>query len=81
MSPATIRDVARIAGVGIGTVSRVINNHPSVRPSTRERVEAAIEELNYTPNVIARQLSLGRTMTIAVVAPFFIRPSFVLGVD
>jgi len=77
MSPATIRDVAKAAGVGVGTVSRVINNHPSVRASTRQKVEAAIAALNYTPNPIARQLSWGKTLSVAVVAPFFIRPSSV----
>lgn len=77
MSPVTIRDVAKAAGVGVGTVSRVINNHPSVRESTRHKVEQAIAALNYTPNPIARQLSWGKTLSIAVVAPFFIRPSSV----
>ncbi len=77
MSSATIRDVAREASVGVGTVSRVLNNHPSVRETTRTRVETAIASLNYTPNPIARQLSLGKSSNIAVVAPFFIRPSFV----
>ena len=77
MPPSTIRDVAREAGVGVGTVSRVLNSHPSVRDVTRRRVETAIAALNYRPNPIARQLSLGRTSNIAVVAPFFIRPSSV----
>ncbi|NOX64157.1 MAG: LacI family transcriptional regulator [Chloroflexi bacterium] len=75
--PATIRDVAKRAGVGVGTVSRVLNNHPSVRESTRRRVEEAIAALNYRPNTIARQLSSGKTANIGVVAPFFIRPSSV----
>lgn len=77
MSEVTIRDVARIAGVGVGTVSRVINNHPSVRESTRKKVEEAINALNYHPHTIARQLSLGKTSNIGVVAPFFIRPASV----
>lgn len=77
MSPVTIRDVAKAAGVGVGTVSRVINQHPSVRASTRQKVEDAIATLDYSPNPIARQLSLGKTLSIAVVAPFFIRPSSV----
>ncbi|HEY52992.1 MAG TPA: LacI family transcriptional regulator [Caldilineae bacterium] len=77
MPTSTIRDVAREAGVGVGTVSRVLNSHPSVRETTRRRVERAIAALNYRPNPIARQLSLGRTSNIAVVAPFFIRPSSV----
>jgi len=77
VSEVTIRDVAKKAGVGVGTVSRVINNHPSVRDSTRKKVEDAIEALNYHPHSIARQLSLGKTSNIGVVAPFFIRPASV----
>lgn len=77
MPPATIRDVAKQAGVGIGTVSRVLNNHPSVSASARERVEDAIVALQYRPNPIARQLSMGKSSSVAVMAPFFIRPSFV----
>lgn len=77
MPPATIRDVAKRAGVGIGTVSRVLNDHPSVSQQTRQRVEDAIQALNYWPNPIARQLSLGKSSNIAVMAPFFIRPSSV----
>ncbi len=77
MSEVTIRDVAKAAGVGVGTVSRVINNHPSVREATRKKVEEAIKALNYHPHTIARQLSLGKTSNIGVVAPFFIRPASV----
>ena len=76
-SPVTIRDVARRAGVGVGTVSRVLNDSPSVSPATREKVRAAISELDYRPNPSARRLSLGKTLTIAVIAPFFTRPSVV----
>jgi DNA-binding LacI/PurR family transcriptional regulator len=74
---ATIADVAQHAGVGLGTVSRVLNGSPKVRPATRERVLAAIEELGYRPNPLARGLSLGRTQTIGVVVPFFTHPSAV----
>ncbi len=74
---ATIRDVAKWAGVGLGTVSRVLNGSPHVREATRQRVLDAIEALNYSPNPIARRLSLGKTLTIAAVVPFFTRPSAV----
>lgn len=74
---ATIRDVARIAGVGLGTVSRVINDSPLVSEATRKRVLEAIDELNYIPNPTARRLSLGKTLTIGVIAPFFTRPSVI----
>ncbi|WP_420645174.1 LacI family DNA-binding transcriptional regulator [Candidatus Leptofilum sp.] len=77
MANTTIRDVAKKAGVGVGTVSRVINRNPAVRESTRQKVLAAIEELEFTPSPIARRLSLGKTMTVAVIAPFFVRPSYV----
>ncbi len=77
MSEVTIRDVAKAAGVGVGTVSRVLNNHPSVREATRKKVEEAIRALNYHPHSIARQLSLGKTSNIGVMAPFFIRPASV----
>lgn len=71
----TIRDVAEKAGVGLGTVSRVLNDSPLVSDTTRRRVLQAISELNYTPSLTARRLSLGKTMTIAVIVPFFTRPS------
>lgn len=77
MTPSTIRDVAKRAGVGVGTVSRVLNNSPSVSDSTRRKVLAAIDELSYTPNPSARRLSLGKTLSIAVIVPFFTRPAFV----
>jgi DNA-binding LacI/PurR family transcriptional regulator len=77
VAPATIRDVAKRAGVGVGTVSRVLNDHPSVRDGTRQKVLSAIEALDYTPNPIARRLSLRKTLSIAVIVPFFTRPAFV----
>ena len=77
MSSVTIRDVARRATVGVGTVSRVLNSSPSVSPETRQRVLAAIEELNFQPSPIARRLSLGKTLNVAVIVPFFTRPVFV----
>ncbi len=70
----TIHDVARIAGVGIGTVSRVLNDHPSVRPVTREKVLAAIAQLRFKPNPIARSMISKRTGSIGVIVPFFTRP-------
>jgi LacI family transcriptional regulator len=76
MSP-TIYDVARHAGVGIGTVSRVLNDSPQVSEVTRQKVLAAIEELDYHPSPIAQRLSLRKTLTIGVITPFFTRPAFV----
>ncbi|MBX3029418.1 MAG: LacI family DNA-binding transcriptional regulator [Chloroflexi bacterium] len=74
---ATIRDVARLAGVGTGTVSRVINNQPNVDSATRARVLQAIGELEFRPSAVGRRLSTGRTGLIGVVAPFMTRPSAV----
>lgn len=73
----TISDVARKAGVGVGTVSRVLNKSTSVSDTTRQKVLRVMDELDYVPNPFARRLSLGRTLTLAVVVPFFTRPSFV----
>lgn len=75
--PATIRDVAKKAGVGLGTVSRVLNQSPQVRSITRQQVLDAIDELDYRPNPTARRLSLGKTHTIAAITPFFTRPAAV----
>jgi LacI family transcriptional regulator len=65
---ATIRDVAARAGVSHQTVSRVINLNPSVAPSTRERVQAAIRELGYVPSPLARGLISNRTHSLGIVA-------------
>jgi DNA-binding LacI/PurR family transcriptional regulator len=72
---STIRDVAKYAGVGLGTVSRVINDSPQVSEATRERVKAAIAQLGFVPNPTARRLSLGKTLTIAAIVPWFTRPA------
>lgn len=64
----SIYEVAQRAGVSIATVSRVINNSSSVRPETRERVEAALRELNYRPNAIARSLVVNATHTIGILS-------------
>jgi LacI family transcriptional regulator len=65
----TIRDVARVARVGLMTVSRVINNHPSVRVSTRKKVEAAILQLGYRQNEAARLLKGQRAKLIGLIVP------------
>ena len=75
--PVTIGDVARKAGVGRGTVSRVLNSKPNVDPETRARVQAVIDELDFVPSAAARRLSLGRSQTVGVVVPFLTRPSVV----
>ena len=64
----TLKDVAKLAGVSTKTVSRVVNNQGELRKETRERVQVAIEQLGYRPNVIARSLIHQRTNTLGVVA-------------
>ena len=64
---ATINDVAKLSGVSIKTVSRVMNNEPSVRQLTREKVQVAVKELNYQPNLAARNLAGTKSFTIAYV--------------
>lgn len=64
---ATINDVAKLAGVSIKTVSRVMNNEPSVRQATREKVMIAVEELNYQPNLAARNLAGTKSFSIAFI--------------
>jgi DNA-binding LacI/PurR family transcriptional regulator len=60
-------DVAQLAGVSYQTVSRVLNDSPNVRGETRERVLAAIRQLDYRPNSVARALVTGRSKTLGVV--------------
>lgn len=73
----TIKDVAKKAQVGVGTVSRVLNNSPSVSKSTRNKVKETIAELNYNPNPNARRLSQGKTWHIGVVLPHLTLPSYI----
>src|SRR5690606_33279498 len=63
-----IRDVARLAGVSYQTVSRVLNESPNIRPSTKERVLEVIDELGYRPNQAARTLVTNRSRTIGVLS-------------
>ena len=74
---ATISDVAAASGVGVGTVSRVINGAAGVREATRARVLRAIEQLGYRPSHLAAALSRGTPRTVAIVIPHLTRPSSV----
>lgn len=69
--PVTIHDVAERAGVGIGTVSSVLNDSRPVHEATRQKVLKAIAELDFVPNPSGRRLSIGKTHTVAVVITFF----------
>lgn len=63
----TIRDVAKAAGVSVATVSRVLNNSPSVSPSTYERVKKAMKALDFFPNSIAKNFAQQSTYTVALI--------------
>ena len=77
MAELTIKDVARICGVGVSTVSRAINNHPDINPETKEKIMRVIEENHYIPNNSARNLKRTESNTIAIMIkgidnPFFL---------
>jgi len=71
-----IRDVAKHAGVSVGTVSRVLNGHPSVTPQKQQRVNEAIAALNYRPDTFAQSLRRGTSRTIGVIIPDLRNPFF-----
>ncbi|GGF18894.1 LacI family transcriptional regulator [Halobacillus andaensis] len=73
---STIRDVAKLAEVSVATVSRVLNGNGYVRSDTKERVAAAIKQLNYRPNDVARSLFKGRSKMIALFVPDIMNPFF-----
>ena len=66
---ASMKEVAKRAGVGIATVSRVINNSGYVKKETREKIERVIREIEYVPNEIARSMTRQQTQIIAFVLP------------
>ncbi|RRJ25544.1 LacI family DNA-binding transcriptional regulator [Lachnoanaerobaculum gingivalis] len=73
---SSIQEVAKKAGVGVGTVSRVINDSGYVSEKTRKKVEEVIEELNYKPNELARNLFRNRTNIVAVITPAIGNPYY-----
>ena len=73
----TIYDIAREAQVGIGTVSRVFNNHPNVTPKTRDKILSVAKRLNYHPHAYAQALARKRTNTLAAIIPFFTNYFFI----
>ena len=64
-----IKDIAARAGVSVGTVDRVLHERPNVSPSAREKVEKALEEMNYQPNIYASALAYNRSYTFFVIMP------------
>ncbi|ARO14175.1 LacI family transcriptional regulator [Ketogulonicigenium robustum] len=73
---ARLADVARAAGVSPTTVSRYVNGGLKLPEATRSRIDGAIAALDWRPNAVARQLSTGRTQTIAIVTPEISNPFF-----
>ncbi|MCD6156103.1 MAG: LacI family DNA-binding transcriptional regulator, partial [Candidatus Atribacteria bacterium] len=72
----TIYDIAKKAGVSPATVSRVLNNKPGLKESTRQKVLQIAKELNYSPNYLARSLKKQRTDTIALIVSDITNPFF-----
>lgn len=76
-----IVEVAVAAGVGVGTVSRVLNASPHVRPATRQRVLEVIDRLDYRPSRLATSLARGSSRSVAILAPHLTRPSVVFRIE
>lgn len=76
METLTIKDIARICGVGVSTVSRAINNHPDINPETRNKVMQVIAEHDFIPNNSARNLKRTESKTIAVLIRGITNPFF-----
>lgn len=73
---STMKDVAKRAGVSLGTVSNVLNNRASVRPENRERVLKAVEEINFKANMVARSLKTKSSNDIALIIPDINNPFY-----
>ncbi|RAK15465.1 LacI family transcriptional regulator [Anoxybacillus vitaminiphilus] len=71
-----IREIAKLAGVSVATVSRVLNHYPYVKEEKRKAVWEAIEKLNYTRNINAVHLSRGKTSIIGIIIPYVNHPYF-----
>lgn len=77
----TIRDIAREAGVTVGTVSRALNNYPDVSPSTKERIVETAQRLGYRPNQMARNLSSKHSHNIALILSGFLEEELINDFD
>ena len=76
MEQITIKEIAKICGVGVSTVSRAINNHPDINPETKKKILDTITEYQYIPNNSARNLKRSESNTIAVLAKGISNPLF-----
>ena len=72
----TIKDIAALAGVSIGTVSRILNGKTGVKPATREKVLAVAKQLNYSPNHIAKSMKTNKTFTIGLIVADITNPYY-----
>ena len=64
-----IKDIARLSGVSVGTVDRVLHNRPNVSPVAREKVEKALKEMDYRPNVYASALAYNKSYRFFCIIP------------
>ncbi len=76
MPEITIKDIARICGVGVTTVSRAINNHPDIKPETRQQIQKVIDQYGYIPNNSARNLKRTESNTVAILVRGITNPLF-----
>jgi len=74
--PVRMKDIARELGISVVTVSKVLRSHPDIGEQTRRRVLQRMKELNYQPNLAARSLSTGRTLSVGLVVPDLLHPFF-----
>ncbi len=72
----TIKDIARICGVGVSTVSRALNNHPDINPETKAKIKEVIEQYGYIPNNSARNLKRTDTKSVAILVKGITNPFF-----
>ncbi len=76
MKSITIKDIAKICGVGVATVSRALNDHPDINPETKQKVMEVVEEYGFVPNNSARNLKITDSRTIAILVKGMTNPFF-----
>ena len=76
MSEITIKDIAKLCGVGVSTVSRALNNHPDINPETKEMILQVIKENGFVPNNSARNLKRVEANSVAVLVKGITNPFF-----
>ena len=76
MKRLTLEEIGKIAGVSRATVSRVINNHPNIRPEVRDRVKKVIAETGYQPNLAARSLASNESKILGLIMPSILQSAF-----